>query len=326
MEDTTSMTMGKRILYHRKRLGLTQDQLADRVGVTAQAVSKWEHDLSCPDVATLPRLAEIFGITTDELLGAQPPADRQREAGPSGNWSFTWRWDRGGLAFALFLILTGGVYVAVTVLNLEVSFWSVLWPMAILFLGFSGCLTRLSVFGVGTMAAGLYFLLVNLGLIPSLITWPIIVGLLLVLCGLSILLEGRKPRVRQEKTRKPKEDGKPLREYAVNDGNIHTAVAFCSHRVLVDTPRLEGGSVDVAFGSLVLDLSGCQQVADGCRIHVDAAFSSLVLQLPKRFRVVTNLDQTGASVEVTGQPEAVCQGAIQLYGDCAFGTLKIQYR
>ena len=57
-------------------------------------------------------------------------------------------------------------------------------------LGLSGCLTRLSVFGVGTMAAGLYFLLVNLGLIPSLITWPIIVGLLLVLCGLSILLEG----------------------------------------------------------------------------------------------------------------------------------------
>ena len=62
MDETASLTLGKRILYHRKRLGLTQDQLAERMGVTAQAVSKWEHDLSCPDVTTVPRLAEWFGM------------------------------------------------------------------------------------------------------------------------------------------------------------------------------------------------------------------------------------------------------------------------
>ena len=61
-------TLGKRIVHHRKRLGLTQDQLAEKLGVTAQAVSKWENDQSCPDIATLPKLAQIFGITVDELL------------------------------------------------------------------------------------------------------------------------------------------------------------------------------------------------------------------------------------------------------------------
>ena len=68
-------TLGKRIVSNRKRLGLTQDQLAERLGVTAQAVSKWENDQSCPDITTLPRLAEIFGITTDELLGIRSRAE-----------------------------------------------------------------------------------------------------------------------------------------------------------------------------------------------------------------------------------------------------------
>ena len=48
-------TLGKRIVFHRKRLGLTQDALAELMGVTAQAVSKWENDQSCPDIAALPR-------------------------------------------------------------------------------------------------------------------------------------------------------------------------------------------------------------------------------------------------------------------------------
>lgn len=89
MDETASLTLGKRILYHRKRLGLTQDQLAERMGVTAQAVSKWEHDLSCPDVTTVPRLAELFGISTDELLGVA----RLRRSPGNPTWGKWWtRW------------------------------------------------------------------------------------------------------------------------------------------------------------------------------------------------------------------------------------------
>ena len=47
-------TIGERIKYHRKRLGMTQEQLAERIGVSAQAVSKWENNLSCPDISILP--------------------------------------------------------------------------------------------------------------------------------------------------------------------------------------------------------------------------------------------------------------------------------
>lgn len=61
-------TMGALIAARRKELGMTQLELAQKMGVTDKAVSKWERDLSCPDVNSLPKLAEIFGISVDELM------------------------------------------------------------------------------------------------------------------------------------------------------------------------------------------------------------------------------------------------------------------
>ncbi|MEK3779401.1 LamG-like jellyroll fold domain-containing protein [Paenibacillus sp. FSL R5-0810] len=57
------------IVRLRKQLGLTQEQLAGWLGVTYQAVSKWENGQSCPDIMLIPMLADLFGITIDELFG-----------------------------------------------------------------------------------------------------------------------------------------------------------------------------------------------------------------------------------------------------------------
>ena len=61
-------TIGKRISKFRKAKGLTQEELASRLGVSSQAVSKWENDASCPDISLLPQLCQVLGITSDELL------------------------------------------------------------------------------------------------------------------------------------------------------------------------------------------------------------------------------------------------------------------
>lgn len=60
--------MGRKIAGLRKSNNMTQDELAERLGVTPQAVSKWENGVSMPDIAILPKLSEIFSVTIDELF------------------------------------------------------------------------------------------------------------------------------------------------------------------------------------------------------------------------------------------------------------------
>lgn len=62
------MTIGKRIGLLRRQKGLTQEDLANALGVSPQAVSKWENDQTCPDISLLPKLSQLLGVTTDELL------------------------------------------------------------------------------------------------------------------------------------------------------------------------------------------------------------------------------------------------------------------
>ena len=56
----------------RKERGLTQEQLAEIFGVTNQSISKWELGLSCPDIKMLPKIAEFYSVTIDELVGYKP--------------------------------------------------------------------------------------------------------------------------------------------------------------------------------------------------------------------------------------------------------------
>lgn len=67
-------TFGNMIAALRKEKGMTQLELAEKMGVTDKAVSKWERDLSFPDVSSFPKLAEIFDVSVDELMQVKPGA------------------------------------------------------------------------------------------------------------------------------------------------------------------------------------------------------------------------------------------------------------
>ena len=64
-------TIGEMISSLRKEKGMTQNELAEKMNVTDKAVSKWERDLSCPDINTISKLADILDVSVDELLQAK---------------------------------------------------------------------------------------------------------------------------------------------------------------------------------------------------------------------------------------------------------------
>ena len=74
-----NQSMGDMISTLRKEKGMTQKDLADRLSITDKAVSKWERNVAFPDTATLPGLAEILGISVEELMNAKPiPESRHK--------------------------------------------------------------------------------------------------------------------------------------------------------------------------------------------------------------------------------------------------------
>lgn len=114
------MNIADRIQYLRKQKGLSQEELADKVGVSRQAVSKWESEQSTPDVEKIIIMSDLFEVTTDYILkGIEPVSVTSRTtiktlyfgsvlifATIAGIWSFTanrFRFDE-----CLLIIFAGG--------------------------------------------------------------------------------------------------------------------------------------------------------------------------------------------------------------------------
>ena len=67
------MTLGERLFQYRNSINMSQEKLAEKIGVTRQTISKWETDQSTPDFDKIEPLCEVFGITTEELIKGEKP-------------------------------------------------------------------------------------------------------------------------------------------------------------------------------------------------------------------------------------------------------------
>lgn len=203
-------TIGKRIMTLRKSKGMTQDQLAEQLGVSPQAVSKWENDISCPDITLLPRLAEVFSVTTDWLLGVPQPKEPavshdsfrwnigdeeadEPDHNPNG-LSFQWNFGKEDLPwFAVaVLVFAGSLLLNRTLLSMlgTASVWSLMWPSALLTWGISGLWKKIDLCSVAITGFGVFFLLANLYILPSFsfLNWQITLPVLLIVWAVQTLL------------------------------------------------------------------------------------------------------------------------------------------
>ena len=325
-------TIGKRIVKNRKRLGLTQDQLAEKLGVTAQAVSKWENDQSCPDITLLSRLADIFGVSTDELLGhkqekvyvAEPVEDEEEET-----MKFTYDAGRKAtVGFAFFVLLTGGLFLAAQLMELGASFWSILWPTALLVFGVFGLFPRFSFFRLFCAVVGGWVLaniFVPISFKPSAgIVWAII----LILFGLSLLVDGAK-KPKGHKIRFVNGLGKggrraPTEEYTEEEDLFRFDASFGEGTKFVCLPVLRSGEINVSFGDYTLDLSNVESV-DNCAMNVNCSFGHLQILVPERFAVKTDSSTAFAGFSVSGHHNDAPEGIIRLNAACSFGEITVEY-
>lgn len=340
-------TLGKRISLRRKALGLTQDALAEQLGVTPQAVSKWENDQSCPDIAMLPKLAQIFDCTTDALLGIPqkeaypveviPAQPEQEEQEPDGihiqNGHFSFQWDggqRSGFFMALWLLLTGGLSMASALLNWGVDPWHIAWSSGVMMLGLSGLRKGFRAIYLGAFVFGAYFLLWHLNVLPAqlmLLRWEVVIPGTLLILGICTLADClRKP---QKRFFPGHHAGKP-RNAATNHCTYHgetfdCATSFGENHHRIDLPRLSYGKAELSFGNLVLDLTGCEEIADGCTLELNCSFGDMEVLIPRGCRVESSISTAFAASDISGAPAADASATIYVNGSTSFGDIRLRY-
>lgn len=128
------MNIADRIQYLRKNRGLSQEELADKVGVSRQAVSKWESGQSTPDIEKIIVMSELFEVTTDYILKGIEPADMTNKktmysfylgfavifAAIAGIWSFTA--NRFRIDECCFIMIAGAIIGCAIALIIQAIF------------------------------------------------------------------------------------------------------------------------------------------------------------------------------------------------------------
>lgn len=328
-------TLGKRIVQHRKQLGLTQDQLAEKLGVTAQAVSKWENDQSCPDISILPKLASIFGITTDALLGNESPqsvheaevvVENEEDQGHN-HFEFSWNAGRkSSLAAALLILIVGIQLIISRILSYDISFWNVLWPSALLIFGIFGVLPKFSFVSMGCALFGAYFILNCWQLLPFTLGGELVFPAILVVFGLSLLVDAfkkpRKPRVSVKHNgvhRKHKDN------YQLDAEGFELDACFGESTKLVSLPLLRYGDISTSFGDYTVDLSAVEAVTDPCTIDASCSFGDLTILVPRRFEVQLSTSTSFGDVNIEGHADPQTDGTVLIDASANFGEISIRY-
>lgn len=338
-------TLGKRIAAQRKRLGLTQEQLAEKLGITAQAVSKWENDLSCPDISVLPLLADIFGISTDELLGRNitPAVIANNASDDSFEYSDDEDADDDGhdgddlhvnmnvdvqsksklalFGMAAWFLTVGILFLLSKVLDWECSFWDILWPSFLLVFGIFGLIGKVSLFWMACAGVGAFFLVSNLMPLPLELDKGILWAAIIIVCGVMLLLDA----IRKKRRSVRYSNSTPSHEYRVHDGFLQCSNSFGEESQLVVTDRLTGGKISNSFGSYTVDFSEVEEVSEGCAIDASCSFGELELRVPKRYAVTHKSSTSFAGFDVDGRPDEVPEGVIHLKASVSFGEITVKY-
>ena len=343
-------TLGKRIAQLRKEKGMTQEQLAEKVGVSAQAVSKWENDVSCPDITLLPLLADLFGVSVDELLGVKPVEphviildkdETPKEEKKNKHFNFEWHVDNGkwgtittciGLILVcLFFLLHSMANMFPYIDNAELTLkgWNYVWPLLIFTLGLASVKSNVT-FSVVMMAFGGYefvrrvllgYQLASLPAVPWYVVLLIgaIVALLMVIFGKLNIFRKKRAQVKKNNDRTPTMD------YSDDNNYLKADMSFGNSTIVYDRDVLSGGEIDSNFGDYTIDLRNVITFADNCLLKIDQNFGNTTLLLPPHVNMVKSSETAFGAITVNGAPDPDATQTMYIRADVNFGSLQVKY-
>ena len=347
-------TLGKRIAALRKQKGLTQEQLAEKVGVSAQAVSKWENDVSCPDITLLPLLADLFDVSVDELLGVKPVEphviilDKEETPENDQKKSFRFEWNKhkgsgrwttiafciGAILICLFFLLhsMAGMFPYSPIASypdVTLKGWNYVWPLMVFALGLTS-LTSSITFGVTLMAFGGYEFVRRVLLGYEIYALPAIPWYVVLLVGAIIalvmtIIGSTGFRRRRQRCCSGSSERVTKMEYSYDDDYLKADMSFGNSTVCYDRSTLVGGDVDSSFGDYTIDLTQVTNFAADCLLKVDASFGNITILLPRHVRMVKSSDTSFAAFTVTGDPDPDAAQTIIIRADVSFGSVQVKY-
>lgn len=343
MEQNSTESLGKRIASLRKSHGLTQEKLAEQLGVSPQAVSKWETDTSCPDITLLPRLAALFGVSTDALLGVESPdpqvviLEKEKvDDGRSGvpfvtkenakKWYETARWS--GISSCITAILICVVLLLRSTMGLfsGATAWNCIWPLLIFGLGL-GSIFDHPVFGIVVMAAGAYETIHFCFGIGFDLPWYVILLVIAIAVLTHILMKTVRGKNKAEMSfeyRNGSDNNKF--SFSIDDYYLKEELNLGNRTVIYPDRILNGADIEVNFGETYVDLTNVTEFSNSPVIHVECNFGTVTLYLPKCVRLTRSSETAFAAFGVKGEPSPDAGQQVIVRGEVNFGSLEIVYR
>ena len=345
MEQT--QTLGKRIAALRKEKGMTQEQLAEKVGVSAQAVSKWENDASCPDITLLPLLGDILGVSVDELLGVKPIEPHviiidKEESAPeksTGGKKFQWEWHAGKwstIAFCIGLILVCLVFLLrnftplfpdYTGKEITLNAWGYVWPLLVFTLGLIFVRGEFIVGSALLTVGGYEFVrrtLIPFGYNLPGVPWYVILLVIAIVLLIKTIINAIRPHRNVESSYRASRS--PVMNVMQENDFLNAEMKFGNGTVVYEKEVFTGGKVEMGFGEYAVDLTNVKRFTENCVLDVDQSFGSLTVILPKHVRAVKASDLKFASYASVGEPDPDAAQTLIVKNEVAFGTLQIKYQ
>ncbi len=347
MESNEKQTMGRRIAALRRKKKMTQEQLAGKLGVTPQAVSKWENDLSCPDISILPQLAVELDISVDTLLGNEAELGSKSEESKERVISITEDEKKEGIKMSIRLnktdkwnaVLMGVLLIGagtlfllkemgIIFLNPELSFWGIIWPLLLLGLGI--CLMRenFNALTLGISLFALYEFLYNLGVLP--VAWGITLNMIwpaaLILIGLTGLQKAffpKKASCKAEQEWKQHVSGKEQSDCIYEDGILNVTCRFTDMDYTPEGP-FTGAHTQVNFGDCQLDLTQCESFAESSVLDASVSFGELLVIVPRFVQVKRGASSSFGECEVPS-PQPGTTSVLEIRGSVSFGNITVRY-